>query len=158
MKYPIKYRVNTWYQVDGDHCSPETYGATYAREDAHGNVEVYQIQPVQEYVGDEAREVGFPFWTREGFYTRSELEDVVRRKNDGCSPLEGYEEDRDYDLTLRGVRLGVAAHALSYGEGADEGPCGWSEDVLGYFGKSRCVSRKDFRAADREFKRFLKEK
>jgi len=117
----------TWRQIGGD---PGTYGATIARVDGD-YLELIEIQPVREYVGDdEAKDVGFPFWTREASY---DLEDLDPKRKEVRSALEsiGMEMDtleEDYSPDQRA--LVIAGALLGYGTGAEEGNSGWSTDVV----------------------------
>ena len=159
----MRFRRGIWYQVDGDQSSPEKYGATYAREDETGAVEVRKIQPTIEYVGErEAIEAGVPFWSREGYYDRERLTRCLNSfgteesHNRGWHPI-GYmgAKAADFNLRRRVDRFRLACAMLDYGEGAEEGPSGFSVDVLAGIG--RCVSRKDWHAEDWKFRRMLKE-
>ena len=158
----MRYRVNVWYQVDGDGARPEKYGATYAKEDRHGNVEVRKIQPTREYVGDEAREVAYPFWSREGIYDREALQACLTSYSQDEESAHGWHpigyigaQPADFDLTERADRFRLACAMLDYGQGAEEGPSGWSKDVLAGIG--RAASRRDYQAEDRDFRAWLKE-
>jgi hypothetical protein len=62
-----------WEQISGD-MSPETYGGIIATADGR-SIELIEIQPVREHVGDdEARDVGFPFWTKEAYFDAADLD------------------------------------------------------------------------------------
>ncbi len=116
-----------WEQIGGD-MDPGTYGGTIATGDGH-SLDLTKIQPVREYVGDdEARDVGFPFWTREASFDAADLD---LSNEDVQSALEsiGMSEEtleKDFEPTQRAVVIAEAL--LDYGL-ADEGPSGWSEDI-----------------------------
>ncbi len=117
-----------WRQVGGD-VNAGTYGATIARADG-STIELRKIQPVREYVGDsEAVEVGFPFWTRDGWFDESNL----RLDNDDVQSaiaLYGWDEDDTLENLQPTERaIAIAEALLDYGVG-DEGPAGWSDDVV----------------------------
>lgn len=127
----------TWRQIGGD-MDPGSYGGTIARFDGD-HVEVRQIQPVREYVGDEeAIEVGFPFWTREGYYDSSDL-DVNDPDMQEAMKFCGLQEE-DLPEEKHNRLFALAECALLYGLKADEGPAGWAEDVVP--GKVRWASGK----------------
>lgn len=120
-----KFRRDVWYQIDGD-MDPGKHGGTIGRDDGY-SIEVRQIQPVIEYVGErEALDVGFPFWTREGSYDRADLAAFLA---DGFACRSFGIDPADFDLDRRADRLAVAAMAVQHGYCVDEGPCGWSRDV-----------------------------
>ena len=122
-------KMPMWEQIGGD-MSPGAHGGLLARSDGDA-LELLQIQPVRAYIGDrEAAEVGFPFWTREGWY---DLEDLNPEREDVQHALQsrGLELDAlaaDFTPTQRA--LAIAEALLDYGSGVDEGPAGWSEDVV----------------------------
>lgn len=117
-----------WEQIGGD-MNPGTYGGTLARSD-RGAIELLKIQPVREYIGDrEAAEVGFPFWTREAYF---DLDDLDPSHKDVRSALDSIGMslstlEEEYTPTQRA--LVIAEALLDYGR-ADEGPAGWSKDIL----------------------------
>lgn len=120
-----------WEQIDGD-MDPGTYGGTIARGDG-SSLELLKIQPVREYVGDkEASDVGFPFWTREGYFT---LDDLDLKDKDVQSAmkfigLDDAEQFRFFEEATPEQRALMLANALlDYGK-ADEGPAGWSDDII----------------------------
>lgn len=116
-----------WRQIGGD-MNPGKHGGTIARFDGDA-VEIREIQPVREFVGDEeAKEVGFPFWTKEGYYDEGDLDpskkDVQQAMKSYGFDIEDLPKDKESRLLV------LAECMLSYGVGADEGPAGWSEDVV----------------------------
>ena len=116
-----------WEQIDGD-MDPGAYGGTIAKSDGDA-IELLKIQPVREYVGDkEAADVGHPFWTREAYFT---LEDLDPNDKDVKSALDsiGMEHDQLEELTPTQRALTIASALLDYGK-ADEGPAGWSDDII----------------------------
>ena len=117
-----------WEQIGGD-MDPGKYGGTIARGDGR-SIELLKIQPVREHIGDkEAAEVGYPFWTREAYFDLDDLDpsrDAVQSALDTIGmDLRTLEED--FTPTQRAIVIAEAL--LDYGEG-DEGPHGWSEDIL----------------------------
>ncbi len=121
-----------WEQIDGD-MDPGTYGGTIARSEGNA-LELLKIQPVREYIGDkEAADVGFPFWTREAYFT---LEDLDPENDDVKSALNfiGMDSGEAWDFfveksTPEQRALTIASALLDYGR-ADEGPAGWSDDII----------------------------
>jgi hypothetical protein len=127
---PIEIEIPTmdWEQINGD-MDPGAHGGTIARGD--GNyLELLKIQPVREYVGDgEAAEVGFPFWTREASYNADDL-DPSKPEVQSAMQYVGLDEDALRDITPTQRALTIADALLDHGHGVEEGPSGWSEDVL----------------------------
>lgn len=127
---PLEVTIPTmdWEQINGD-INPGAYGGTIARGD--GNyLELLKIQPVREYVGDDdARDVGFPFWTREASYDAADLA-LSNESVQSAMQYVGLDEDalRDMAPTVRAIALADAL--LDYGGGVEEGPSGWSADIL----------------------------
>jgi|HubBroStandDraft_2_1064218.scaffolds.fasta_scaffold16564_2 hypothetical protein len=116
-----------WEQIGGD-MDPGTYGATIATADGD-HIELIKIQPVREYVGDkEAKDVGFPFWTRTAWFDVNDLdpksEDVRRALDSIGVELETLEED----FTPEQRAMMIAEALLDYSR-ADEGKSGWSGDI-----------------------------
>lgn len=117
-----------WSQISGD-MNPSQYGAIIAKGDG-SSLELIEIQPVREYVSDgEAADVGFPFWSKEAYYT---LEDLDLKNEDVQAAIESV----DLLEALNGMSpqqraLAIAEALLRYGVGGEEGPGGWSSDVLG---------------------------
>jgi hypothetical protein len=116
-----------WEQIGGD-MDPGTYGGTIATGDGN-HLELIKIQPVREYVGDkEAKDVGFPFWTRTAWFDAADLDpknaDVRSALNFIGMSLETLEED--FSPERRAIVIADAL--LDYGR-ADEGPAGWSADI-----------------------------
>ncbi len=127
---PMEVTIPTmdWEQIDGD-MDPGAHGGTIATADGD-RIELLNIQPVREYVGDdEAREVGFPFWTREASYDASDL-DPSNGDVKSAMRTVGLDAGTLRDLTPEYRALAIATALLDYGHGAEEGPSGWSEDVI----------------------------
>jgi hypothetical protein len=128
MKITIPNKPN-WEQIGGD-MNPGTYGGLIASSDGRA-IELRQIQPVREYVGDsEAEDVGFPFWSKDGYYT---LDDLSLDNDDVQSALDyiGIDDDEFVEkFTPTQRAMAIAEALLQYGSGADEGPGGWAEDVV----------------------------
>ena len=132
----IEIRIPTmpWTQIGGD-MDPGAHGGLIATADGD-HIELLQIQPVREYVGDkEAAEVGFPFWTKEAWFDLADLD----LKNDNVksalrsSGFDSGEQKSWFEekATPEQRALVIAEALLDYGRG-DEGPSGWSEDLPGY--------------------------
>lgn len=124
----MKIAKHGWVQVGGD-MDPGTHGGVIARADGH-SIEIREIQPVREFVGDdEALEVGFPFWSKDGHY---DLDDLSLSDENVQSAM------RSHDMTLEGLRelkpesraMAIAEMLLMHGSGSDEGPSGWAKDVV----------------------------
>ena len=102
-----RYATDVWYQVDGD-VDAAKHGATIARFSESGSVELVEIQPVREYVGDrEAAEVGYPFWSREAYFDSGDLPSGSHAR-----------------------KLGHIMEVLYDGGEWEEGNSGWAADVL----------------------------
>jgi hypothetical protein len=154
----IKIPNHGWQQIGGD-MNPGTYGGTIARADGNA-IEIRKIQPVREYVGGrEAVEVGFPFWTREGYFT---IDDLDLNNADVKSAL-GYwdytgEKLRDLKPTSRAMLIAEAL--LDYGRG-DEGPAGWAKDVVPgpvmWWGSKRPRGWRYLEDEDKEFRELLRD-
>jgi hypothetical protein len=129
----IEIRIPTmpWMQIGGD-MDPGAHGGLIATADGD-HIELLQIQPVREYVGDkEAADVGFPFWTKEAYFN---LDDLDPKNDDVKSALQssGFDsgEQRiwfEEEATPEERALAIAEALISYGRG-DDGPSGWSEDL-----------------------------
>lgn len=159
----IRIGKHGWVQVGGD-MNPGTYGGTIARADGR-SIEIRQIHPVREYVGDrEAVEVGFPFWSKEGYF---DLDDLDLRNEDVQSALASYGYDTEAaiveamrDLQPESRAMFIAEALLSYGRG-DEGPSGWARDVVPgkvQWWRSKAPAGWRYLAdEDREFRQLLRE-
>jgi len=152
---PADFRKGVWYQVGGD-TNGLTYGCTLAMFDGD-YIHVREIQPACEYVGErEGADVGYPFWTREASYDLTDIRRILGTRNDrGWAPLDyvGLDIPADARLT-RDVRVTVACAALDYGYMAEEGPAGWSADVLPRrLGRDwHTPTRADGHEADRDYR------
>lgn len=116
-----------WEQIGGD-MNPGASGGIIARSDGDA-LELVEIQPVREYIGDtEAAEVGYPWWSREGYYY---LDDLQFDNKDVQSAMRswGWDESNLEELTPTQRAVAIAEMLLSYGFG-DEGNAGWAEDVV----------------------------
>lgn len=145
-----------WHQIGGD--MNIAYGASFARRDG-ACWSIIRIDPVREYVGDnEAAEVGFPFWTKEGYFDKR---DIMRAIDDDgfvssmgladfISECGGKPNKRD--------RAYVASAMLDYGYG-DPGPAGWGKDIIRMFGSFEVVMwcggslKEDLEEEDESFRR-----
>jgi hypothetical protein len=115
-----------WEQINGD-VDPGTYGGTIASSDGD-TIELIKIQPVREYVGDkEAKDVGFPFWTRVASF---DLDDLQLKNDDVQSALNyvGLDGERLEEMDPHWRAVAIADALLDYGR-ADEGSAGWSDDI-----------------------------
>jgi hypothetical protein len=115
-----------WTQIGGD-MDPGAYGGTIATGDGNA-IELIKIQPVREYVGDkEAKEVGFPFWTRIAYFT---IDDLSLDDDNVQSALDSIDLDNNAlrEMTPTQRALAIAQALLDYGR-ADEGPAGWSANI-----------------------------
>jgi len=129
----IEIRIPTmpWTQIGGD-MDPGAHGGLIATADGE-HIELLQIQPVREYVGDkEAADVGYPFWTKEAWF---DLADLDPKNKDVQSALQssGFDSGEqkfqfEEEMTPEQRALVIAEALLDYGRG-DEGPSGWSEDL-----------------------------
>jgi hypothetical protein len=109
--------------------NPGAYGGIIARSDGDA-LELIHIQPVREYVGDgEAAAVGYPYWSREGYYDLDDLRLDSEHVRDALNSWGWVEEDLLEKLTPTQRALAIAEMLLSYGV-ADEGQSGWAEDVV----------------------------
>lgn len=130
---------------------PLTYGGTFYRGSLSDGYDVFEIQPVVAFVGeDEAADVGYPFWSRESYHDRA---DITRALADGAALRSmGLDALVGADLAaLDPSDVLAVVHAMHcYGLASDEGPSGWSEDLpLTDLG----ISDEDGYAADAEFRR-----
>lgn len=121
-----------WRQIGGD-MNPGAHGGLIARADGD-QIELIEIQPVREYVGDgEAKDVGFPFWTREATYDLSDIKSALENRNDkGWAPLDyvGLTEHDLQEMDPQQRVVAIAEAKMRYGEGVDEGEGGWAKDLL----------------------------
>lgn len=128
----IRIPTMSWEQIGGD-MSPDKYGGLIATADGD-HIELLQIQPVREYVGDrEAADAGFPFWTKEAWY---DLDDLDPKSDEVKSALRssGFDEGDqriwlEEEATPEQRALAIAEALFSYGYKSEEGPAGWSDDL-----------------------------
>ncbi len=125
---PVEIEIPTmgWEQINGD-VDPGAHGGTIATADGD-HIELIKIQPVREYVGDdEAKDVGFPFWTKTAWF---DLGDLDPNDDDVKSAMSSVGLDRDAleDMEPTQRALALADALFDYGRG-DEGPAGWSSDI-----------------------------
>ncbi|MFQ5339950.1 MAG: hypothetical protein ACE5F6_00230 [Anaerolineae bacterium] len=161
----IRIGNHGWTQVGGD-MNPGTYGGTIAKADG-SSIELLKIQPVREYVGDrEAVEVGYPFWTQEGYFT---IDDLSLDNGYVKSALSfwGYDTDANrerflYELKPESRAMVIAEALLDYGRG-DEGPSGWAQDIIpagervNWWGIKRPKGWRYLEDEDKEFRQLLRE-
>lgn len=154
----LKIAKHGWVQVGGD-MNPGTSGGTIAKADGRA-IELLQIQPVREYVGDaEAVEVGFPFWTKEGYF---DLDDLSLSNKDVQSALKtvGLDEDALLEMKPETRAMAIAEALLDYGRG-DEGPSGWARDIIHervkWWGSKRPAGWRYLADEDAEFRQLLRE-
>ena len=118
-----------WKQIGGD-MDPGAYGGILARSDGNA-LELLEIQPVRENVGDkEAAEVGFPFWTREAWYDIDDLDPSKKQVQSALQSIGMEMGTLEHDFTPTQRALVIAEALLGYGHGVEEGPAGWSKDVV----------------------------
>jgi hypothetical protein len=116
-----------WEQVGGDR-DPGAYGGTIAMADGD-HIELIKIQPVRDHVGDEeAKEVGFPFWTRTASFNINDLNPNNRYVKSALDSIGMDFETLEADFTPVQRALVIAEALLDYGRG-DDGPSGWSADI-----------------------------
>jgi len=153
----IRIAKHGWVQVGGD-MNPGTYGGVIARADGN-HIEIREIQPVRDNVGDrEAVDVGFPFWTRDGYFDLDDLlEEVATQK--ALSSVGMLDKDL-LDLKPESRAMAIAVVLMQYGRG-DEGPSGWAEDVVPgkvkWWGSKKPAGWRYLADEDREFRQLLRE-
>ena len=154
----LKIAKHGWVQVGGD-MNPGTSGGIIATADGSA-IEIREIQPVREYVGDaEAVEVGFPFWSKEGYF---DLDDLNLNNEDVRSALKtvGLDEDALLEMKPETRAMAIAEALLMYGRG-DEGPSGWARDVVPgrvkWWGSKRPAGWRYIADEDVEFRQLLRE-
>lgn len=127
MQITIPKNMDRWKQIGGD-VIPGAHGGIIARTDGEA-IEIREIQPVREFVGDgEAREVGFPFWSREAYFDSS---DLSLDSDEVQSALESIGmSDEQLEQEKPEVRALIIAEALLRYGSSEEGPGGWAEDVV----------------------------
>lgn len=140
--------MSDWTQIGGD-MNPADHGGIFAKMDGD-SVELFEIQPVRACVGDaEAKEVGFPFWTKGGCFDPDDL-----RWSQTKDAAESWGMDREAYEGL--PPSGKAEVALSYGLRVDEGPSGFGTDLPEYMRKAKCWHDgelgSDLDEADEEFR------
>lgn len=141
-----------WRQIGGD-MDPATYGCVLARTDGIA-IDVLEIQPVLEYVSkSEARDLGFPFWSREATYWIADLRSEPRFTDAYRSSEVDPQTDSDVALVDALIRYGVDV---------EESVSGWARDVFPsrahYWCRAgkRPVSGAYFASADAEFRREIR--
>lgn len=118
--------VKGWHQIGGD-MDPGSHGGLIAKGDGR-TVDLIEIQPVREYVGDgEAREVGFPYWTRVASFDASDLA-LDARDVQSAMQCVGLTDAELEDLAPEVRSLAIAEALLRWGR-TDEGPAGFSGDI-----------------------------
>ncbi len=125
----MEIRIPTfdWKQVGGD-MNPGAHGGTIAEADGQA-IQLLKIQPVREYVGDgEAKEVGYPFWSKEGYYDLDDLSLTNESVQDAIESA-GLGEHL-LDMTPEQRALAIAVACLDWGYRAEEADAGWAEDVI----------------------------
>jgi len=116
-----------WRQISGDG-DPGGHGAIIARADGK-SIELVEIQPVREYVGDkEAADVGFPFWTREAYY---DADDLSPSKKGVREAIESSDLDVD-EVKPEHLAEAIAEALMRYGTGVEEADSGWATDIVQY--------------------------
>ena len=121
-------KMEMWEQIGGD-VNPGAYGGLLARSDGDA-LELLEIQPVREYVGDdEAADVGFPFWTRESYFTVDDLDPSNKDVRNALNSV-GLEDHDLEEMSPTQRALAIAEACAGYGLHVDEGQSGWSGDVV----------------------------
>lgn len=149
-----------WRQIGGD-MNPSQHGATIAKGDGSA-LELRKIQPTREYVGDgEALEVGFPFWSRDGYFTIDDLDPAQNPQLVSAMNSSGLTYETLAEIAKPEERaLALAEALLDHGSG-DEGPAGWSKDVVPgrvhWWGSKRAVGSSYLADEDREFRQLQRE-
>lgn len=154
----IRIGNHGWVQVGGD-VNPGTYGGTIAKADGR-SIELLKIQPVREHVGDAAAvEVGFPFWTREGYFDINDL-DLNSKEVQSALETVGLTDETLEELRPESRAMAIAEALLDYGRG-DEGPSGWAEDIVPgrvkWWGSKRPAGWRYIADEDREFRELVRE-
>lgn len=117
--------MEEWQQIGGD-MSPGSHGAVIARMDGDC-IEIREIQPVREYVGDdEALAVGYPWWSKEACYDPSDLDPSL---GEVSAALRFCGLDLD-DIAPESRPVAIAEACLRYGHLSEEGSAGWASDVV----------------------------
>jgi hypothetical protein len=140
-----------WRQVGGDQ-DPGRYGCVLARAGGDA-IELLEIQPVREHTSKgEAAEVGYPFWSREAYYSPADLVEAECQDAIRCAGLESEGPISPLEIALA---------KLAWGEGAEDGPAGWAREVFPekayYWCNKRPLSGAAFADEDREFRLICKE-
>lgn len=159
MGVPIKIPKMPWTQIGGD-MNPGAHGGIIATADGH-SIEIVEIQPTIASVGEgEAMEVGFPFWSKEGYYDAADLntDDPGVRS---AMQYVGLTDEQLMELTPTQRALALSEASLSSGYRTDEGPAGWAADVVPgkvkWWGSKRAAGPNYLSDEDREFRQLLRE-
>lgn len=116
-----------WRQIGGD-MNPGAHGGTVATANGQ-TIEIIEIQPVREMVGDdEAKDVGFPFWTKEGYYDADDLS----LSNEGVQSAIEFAGLGEHlvKMTPEQRAVAIAEACVAAGHRTDEGDSGFSKDIL----------------------------
>ncbi len=152
----IRIGKHGWVQVGGD-VNPGSHGATIAKADGR-SIEIRRIDPVREHVGDrEAVEVGFPFWSKDGYF---DIHDLTSPEAMSARHSSDLTNEMLSELKPESRAMAIAQALLDYGRG-DPGPSGWAKDVVPERVKwwsSKAPAGWRFLAdEDREFRQLLRE-
>lgn len=149
-----------WVQVGGD-TNPGTYGGTIAKADGR-SIELLKIMPVREYSEDkEAVRLGFPFWTRQGYFDLDDLQ-LDKKEVQSARDSAGLTDGILLGLEPESRAMAIAEALLDYGRG-DEGPSGWAKDIIPdgarvkWWGSKSPQGWRFLADEDREFRQLLKE-
>jgi hypothetical protein len=156
----IKIAKHGWVQVGGD-MNPGAHGGTIATANGKA-IEMIQIQPVREYIGDrEAVDVGHPFWSKEGYFDLSDLS-LDNKNVKSAREFSGLNDEILQSLKPESRAMAIAESLMDSGIGTDEGQAGWAKDVIGsrmvkWWGSKRAQGWRYLADEDAEFRRLLRE-
>lgn len=154
----IRIANHGWMQIGGD-MNPGAYGATIAKANGQ-TIEIREIQPILEMLDeDEALDVGYPFQTKDGYFSLADLN--LRNKSvQDALHYTGVTRDTLDELKPESRAMVIAEALLRYGQGED-GPSGWAKDVVPdrvkWWGSKAPAGWRYLEDEDREFRQLLRE-